>query len=45
MKVNVTSRSPPSRAVTVTGDTLLGLHSLDRSLSVTVAFTYKVPVI
>lgn len=44
-KVNLSSRSPPPRAVTVTGDTFLDLVSLGRSPSVTMAFTYQVPAI
>lgn len=45
MKVKMASTSPPSRTVTIKGDTFLGLFSLGRSFSTTMAFTYHVPVI
>lgn len=45
MKVPMASKFPSSRAVTVKGDTFLGLFSLGRSLSATTAFTYHVPMI
>ena len=45
IKVNLISRSPPPRAVKVTGDDFLGLISLGMFSSVTTAFTYQVPVI